>query len=238
MDAPTGRDEQHRHRQHEEAFDYEPNASAQDEQSALHGQLTSSQSMNSDVSNEQFAKTLSTMIKTMANMAAILGQIWQHINSGGKTAKAKKRQQENQYSSESERDEHTVKCCRSTHENEDSLSLTASDDEESIEPALKPEFQKVCHAAIPPNSKFLFGDDLAKLVRDSEETNSTTRTLTLTGNTNKCNSHTYSREDINSYTGDNRGRNTSTKPFLWRGQKPYRRRPGTRGSRSQNQQRK
>ncbi|CAB3998151.1 Hypothetical predicted protein [Paramuricea clavata] len=62
-------------------------------------------------------------------MAAILGQIWQHINSGGKTAKAKKRQQEDQYSSESERDEHTAKRRRSAHENEDSLSVTASDNE-------------------------------------------------------------------------------------------------------------
>jgi uncharacterized protein YukE len=49
--------------------------------------------MNSDVSNEQFAKTLSTINKNMANMAAILGQIWQQVHSGGKTAKAKKRQQ-------------------------------------------------------------------------------------------------------------------------------------------------
>ena len=71
----------------------EPNASPQDEQSALHGQSTSSESMHSDVSNEQFAKTLSTINKNMANMAAILGQIWQQVHSGGKTAKAKKRQQ-------------------------------------------------------------------------------------------------------------------------------------------------
>ncbi|CAB4016052.1 Hypothetical predicted protein, partial [Paramuricea clavata] len=127
MDA--GRDEQHSHRQQEEAFDDdEPNASPQDEQSALNGQHTSSQSMNSDVSNEQFAKTLATMNENMANMAAILGQIWQHVDSGGKTAKAKKRQQEDQYSSESERDEHTAKRRRSAHENEDSLSVTASDD--------------------------------------------------------------------------------------------------------------
>ena len=421
MDVPTGRDEQHRHRQQEEAFDDdEPNASPQDEQPALHGQHTSSQSMNSDVSKEQFAKTLSTMNENMANMAAILGQIWQHVDSGGKTAKAKKRQQEDEYSSESERDEHTAKRRRSAHENEDSLSVMASDDEvrqllndsdtpqqqdespdlpdddllqeleqqfsedkslgpavgeklatiainrwteklspdiikeinekykqplnceamrvsrinpeiwsqisqhkkktdlrltkmqqnvqkavfatlqmaetlsaknqpspsaltenkkgndreallriavnlvamlghmnadvmsmrqESIKPALKPEFQKICHATVPPNSKFLFGDDLAKLVRDSKEINSIASILTLprtarntsTGNTSRRNTHTYSREDINnSYTGDNRGRgrNTSTRPFLWRGQKPYRRRPGTRGNGSQNQQRK
>jgi hypothetical protein len=90
MDVPTGRDEQHRHRQQEEAFDDdEPNASPQDEQPALHGQHTSSQSMNSDVSKEQFAKTLSTMNENMANMAAILGQIWQNVDSGGKTAKGK-----------------------------------------------------------------------------------------------------------------------------------------------------
>ncbi|CAB3991207.1 Hypothetical predicted protein [Paramuricea clavata] len=128
------------------------------------------------------------------------------------------------------------------HMNADVMSMR----QESIKPALKPEFQKICHATVPPNSKFFFGDDLAKLVRDSKEINSIASTLTLprtarntsTANTSRRNTHTYSREDINnSYTGDNRGRNTSTRPFLWRGQKPYRRRPGTRGNGSQNQQR-
>ena len=127
------------------------------------------------------------------------------------------------------------------HMNADVMSMR----QESIKPALKPEFQKICHATVPPNSKLLFGDDLAKLVRDSKEINSIASTLMLprtarntsTGNTSRLNTHTYSREDINnSYTGDNRGRNTSTRPFLWRGQKPYR--PGTRGNGSQNQQRK
>ncbi|CAB4017116.1 Hypothetical predicted protein, partial [Paramuricea clavata] len=289
MDA--GRDEQHSHRQQEEAFDDdEPNASPQDEQSALHGQHTSSQSMNSDVSNEQFAKTLATMNENMANMAATLGQIWQHVDSGGKTAKAKKRQQEDQYSSESERDEHTAKRRRSAHENEDSLSVTASDDEEINEKykqplnceamrvsRINPEIwsqisqhkkktdlrlsrmqqnvqkavfatlqmaetlsaknqpsaltenkkgndreallriavnliamlghmnadvmsmrQESSHATVPPNSKFLFGDDLAKLVRDSKEINSIASTLTLprtarntsTANTSRRNTHT------------------------------------------------
>ena len=42
--------------------------------------------------------------------------------------------------------------------------------QESIKQALKPEFQKICHAVVLPNSKFLFGDDLAKVVRDSKET--------------------------------------------------------------------
>ncbi|CAB3998152.1 Hypothetical predicted protein [Paramuricea clavata] len=129
------------------------------------------------------------------------------------------------------------------HMNADVMSMR----QELIKPALKPEFQKICHATVPPNSKFLFGYDSAKLVRDTKEKNSIASTLTLprtarntsTANTSGRNTHTYSREDINnSYTGDNRGRNTHTRPFLWRGQKPYRRRPGTRGNGSQNQQRK
>lgn len=372
----------------EEAFvDDGPNDSPQDEQQALQGQSTSSQSMNSDVSNKQFAKRLSTMDENMANMTKILSQIWQQVDSGGKTAKAKKRQQEEQNSSESEQDEHTAKRRRPADENEDSLSVTASDDEvrqllsdndtpqqqhddlpdddllqelelqfsedkslgpavreklatiainrwteklspdkikeinekykqplnceamrvsrinpeiwsqitqhkkktdlrlsrvqqnvqkavfatlqmaetlsaknrpsaltdnkkgnereallriavnliamlghvnvdvmsmrqESIKPALKPEFQKICHATVTPNSKFLFGDDLAKLVRDSKEINSIANTLTLTrtayrnNSTSRRNAHTYNRDD-NSYTGDNRGRNTTTKPFFY-----------------------
>ena len=52
--------------------------------------------------------------------------------------------------------------------------------QEAIKPALKPEFQKISHATVPLNSKFLFGNDLAKLVRDSKETNSIANTLTLT----------------------------------------------------------
>ena len=50
------------------------------------------------------------------------------------------------------------------HMNADVMSMR----QEVIKPALKPEFQKICHATVPPNSKFLFGNDLAKLVRDSK----------------------------------------------------------------------
>ena len=53
------------------------------------------------------------------------------------------------------------------HMNADVMSMR----QESNKRALKPEFQKICHATVPPNSKFLFGDDLAKLVRDSKEIN-------------------------------------------------------------------
>ena len=122
MDVPTGRDEQHRHCQQEEAFDDdEPNASPRDEHSALHGQPTSSQSMNIDVSNEQFDKTLFTMNENMANMAAILGQIWQHVDSGGKTAKAKNDNKRiNTPLSRSEMNTR-AKRRRSAHENEDNL---------------------------------------------------------------------------------------------------------------------
>ena len=70
--------------------------------------------------------------------------------------------------------------------------------QESIKPALRPEFQKICHASILPNSEFLFGDDLAKLVRDSKETNHIANTSTKaprngTSNTNRRSATTYSR---------------------------------------------
>ena len=62
---------------------HDSDQSPQDEQAALQGQPTSSQSKNSDVSHEQLAKTLSTMNENMANMAEIMSQIWQQVDSGG-----------------------------------------------------------------------------------------------------------------------------------------------------------
>ena len=388
-----------------------------DDQAALQGQPTSSLSVNSDVPHGQFAQTLSTLNENMANMADIMNQIWQRVDSGGKAARATKRHQEDQdtdsssASTESEQDEYTAKRRRPNHQEGDTISVVASEDDvkqllkdmgssnlqqnnesptddsllleleaqfnedkslgpavgerlaaiaanrwteklspeklkeiyekykqplnceavrvsrinpeiwsqisqhkkktdlrltriqqnvqkavfatlqmaevltakngpptstdakndrealvriavnlvamlghmnadvmsmrqEAIKPALKPEFQKICHATVPPNSKFLFGDDLAKLVRDSKETNSIANTLTLTKachtgatNTSRRNVHAYNR-DGKSYTDDNRSRNTTTNSFLWRGQKPYRKRPKLRDNVSQNQQRK
>ena len=103
--------------------------SPQGEQAALQGQSTSSQSVNSDVSQGQFAKTLSTLNENMVNMTEIMSQIWQRVDSGGKTARTKKRLQQEQNSSvnssESEPDEHTAK--RRCPNREDDLA--ASDDE-------------------------------------------------------------------------------------------------------------
>ena len=107
--------------------------SPQDEQAALQGQSTSSQSVNSDVSQGQFAKTLSTLNDNMVNMTEIMSQIWQRVDSGGKTARTKKRLQQEQNSSanssESEPDEHTTKRRCPNREDDDSVSLAASDDE-------------------------------------------------------------------------------------------------------------
>ncbi len=394
-----------------------PNDSPRDNQPAHKGQTSSSQSTNSDVPSEQIAKTLSRVDENMYNMAELLGQIWQRVQSGGKTVKGRKRPQEENNSSESEQDDYTAKRRRVAHGNDhdDSLSVEASEDEvgqllsdgdtasqndgssapdvpvddllqqleaqfsedksigpaigeklaniatkrwaeklsldklkelhekykqplnceamrvsrinpeiwaqlsqhkrktdlrlskiqqntqkavfatlqmaenlsgksrtsptddkgsdreallriavnliamlghlnadvmtmrqESIKPALRPEFQKICYASIPPNSEFLFGDDLAKLVRDSKETNHIANTLTKAprngaSNTNRRHATTYSRDsrEHNSFTGENRGRRAPARPFLLKGgQKPYRRRPHTNNNGPQNQLKK
>ncbi|KAK2553066.1 hypothetical protein P5673_025793 [Acropora cervicornis] len=41
---------------------------------------------------------------------------------------------------------------------------------EQLRPSLKHEFQTFCSNSVPPSSKLLFGDDLAKEIRDAKET--------------------------------------------------------------------
>lgn len=391
----------------------------QDKQPALIGQPTSSQSTNSEVPSNQIANALSMLNDNMSNMAEILGQVWQRVDSGGKPLVTRKRRQDEQNSSESESDERRAKNRRTAFENDDSISVAASDEDladllrsntsddrqqqdksdqvtgsdttdndllhelelqfnddeqlgpaigeklaniatkrwaqklspekikqinekykqpqnceamrvsrinpeiwsqisqhkkktdlrlskvqqnvqkavfaalqtaeilsakkqqsddivkereamlrtsvdliamlghvntdlmsmrqESIKPALKPQFQKICHAAILPTSQFLFGDDLAKTVRDSKETSNIANALTLTkgkaprqgapNKGNKRNYNNYNRDD-NTYAGENRERNTNSKPFLWKGQNQVRKRPNPNGVQNNQKQRK
>ncbi len=108
-----------------------PNDSPRDNQPAHKRQTSSSQSTNRDVPSEQIAKTLSRVDENMYNMAELLGQIWQRVQSGGKTVKGRKRPQEENNSSESEQDDYTAKRRRVAHgdDHDDSLSVEASDDE-------------------------------------------------------------------------------------------------------------
>ena len=108
-----------------------PNDSPRDNQPAHKGQTSSSQSTNSDVPSEQIAKTLSRVDENMYNMAELLGQIWQRVQSGGKTVKGRKRPQEENNSSESEQDDYTAKRRRVADgdDHDDSLSVEASEDE-------------------------------------------------------------------------------------------------------------
>jgi len=41
---------------------------------------------------------------------------------------------------------------------------------EQLRPSLKQEFQSICSNSVSPSSKLLFGDDLAKQIRDAKET--------------------------------------------------------------------
>ena len=42
---------------------------------------------------------------------------------------------------------------------------------ERLKPSLKAEYHSLCTAEVSPESKLLFGDDLAKQIRDKNETN-------------------------------------------------------------------
>ena len=93
--------------------------------------------INSDVPHGQCAKTLSTLQENMANMAEIMNQIWQRVDSGGKASRATKRRCEelnsSASSSESEQDnqdEHSAKRqCSNPNEDDDTVSVIASEDE-------------------------------------------------------------------------------------------------------------
>ncbi|XP_028404824.1 uncharacterized protein LOC114527393 [Dendronephthya gigantea] len=49
---------------------------------------------------------------------------------------------------------------------------------ERLKPALKTEYHSLCSATVEPASKLLFGDDLAKQIRDKKETNRIGHTVT------------------------------------------------------------
>lgn len=79
---------------------------------------------------------------------------------------------------------------------------------EQIKPALKPEFYSLCNKtneAAASTTKWLFGDDLAKQVRDAKETNTISQSLGATRNKSSTSQNYRSSP---TYRPDNRPHNS------------------------------
>ena len=53
---------------------------------------------------------------------------------------------------------------------------------DQIQPALKPEYKPICAIEVPANSQYLFGDDIAKQLKDAGETSKISRSVANTSN--------------------------------------------------------
>ena len=53
---------------------------------------------------------------------------------------------------------------------------------DQIQPALKPEYKPICAIEVPENSQYLFGDDIAKQLKDVKETSRISRSEANTSN--------------------------------------------------------
>ena len=85
-----------------------------------------------------------------------------------------------------------------------------------IKPTLKPEYYPICNTDIP-NSQLLFGDDLAKRVRDAQDTSKLANKLSSTAKTQPRTGSRYGHFNKSDKMRDN------SRTFLGRGQRPFHR---------------
>ena len=83
---------------------------------------------------------------------------------------------------------------------------------DQIRPVLKPEYSTICSADILPNSQYLFGDDLAKNLRDAKEFSKISLSLAHSSNKNHFRGNQSSPGQSPHYSKGPR------KDFLWKGQ--------------------
>ena len=98
---------------------------------------------------------------------------------------------------------------------------------DQIKPILKQEYSTICSAEIQPDSKWLFGSDLAKALKDAKE--ASTISSSLRNYSNKANNYSSARSNKNmsSYK-------RPQKDFLWRSQQkppPKRKKSWNKGKR-------
>ena len=93
---------------------------------------------------------------------------------------------------------------------------------EQLKPALRAEYNTICSADIPAKSEYFFGDDLAKTPRDAKEVSRVGKALS-TSHKGPQKTYGHSSGSRDSYKGK--------KDFLWRGQKPYKKKKQQSGQR-------
>lgn len=87
---------------------------------------------------------------------------------------------------------------------------------EQIKPALKSEYNTICSADIPIDSEYLFGDNLAKQLRDAKEASKVRKAIYTTQEGHKGQGHTTGSKNYNVFK--------ARRDFLWKGHnKPYKR---------------
>ena len=97
---------------------------------------------------------------------------------------------------------------------------------EQLKPSLKAEYQTICTNDVPRSSKLLFGDDLAKQIRDVKETSRIGKTVDAYGKQDRHKSHRR-HYPYQSGRDDRTSKGGTRQPFLGKGyrqtgrKKPY-----------------
>ena len=83
---------------------------------------------------------------------------------------------------------------------------------DQIQPALKPEYKQNCAIEVPANSQYLFGDDIAKQLKDVRETSKISRSVAHTSNKKPNGNYRPFRQTdrggfSNNYNGKSQSRN-------------------------------
>ena len=87
---------------------------------------------------------------------------------------------------------------------------------EQLRPSLKQEFQTICSNSVSPSSKLLFGDDLAKQIRDAKETSRIGQTVAAYTKHDCSRSHRC-QNSYQSGQHDKSNKGGSRQPFLGKG---------------------
>ena len=83
---------------------------------------------------------------------------------------------------------------------------------DEIKPSLKAEYSAICSAEVPISSQYLFGDDLAKQLRDAKEASKISYSFVSTSKHGPFKGKQHSSSHQDRYTKGPK------KDFLWRGQ--------------------
>ena len=107
------------------------------------------------------------------------------------------------------------------------VSKISSIRREQLRPSLKPEYQTICTNNVPRSSKLLFGDDLAKQIRDVKETSRIGKTVGAYAKQDRNKSHRCGHYTYQSGRDERNSKGGSRQPFLGKGyhskgrKKPY-----------------